>query len=222
MSKEKRSSSGPWGERLREGGKGDRSLTGSPMVPMRTIHEKEPQRNRVHPWDGVGKKGDGRGKNKVFRGTDSFEGCRLTVKVRQKRTGQAVVDVELEGAVEGEGGRERRKKGKKSDRRNRDGRKSREREREKRERNEAENSRRSKRKRKRKRRETEERVMTEQPYRLLVQAIRVGKAPSIGDEGRLQLRLFASQILSWTRNRPDPGTFTSGAASAQPVWAMNG
>ena len=30
--------------------------------------------------DGVGKKGDGRGKNKVFRGTDSFEGCRLTVK----------------------------------------------------------------------------------------------------------------------------------------------
>jgi hypothetical protein len=36
-----------------------------------------------------------------------------------------VVDVELEGAVEGEGGRERRKKGKKSDRRNGDGRKSR-------------------------------------------------------------------------------------------------
>lgn len=34
----------------------------------------------MHPWDGVGKKGDGRGKNKVFRGTDSFEGCRLTVK----------------------------------------------------------------------------------------------------------------------------------------------
>ncbi|OJI90456.1 hypothetical protein ASPTUDRAFT_72320 [Aspergillus tubingensis CBS 134.48] len=136
MTKEMRSSSGPWG------------VKGAPL-------------------DGVGKKGDGRGKNKVFRGTDSFEGCRLTVKVRQKRTGQAVVDVELEGAVEGEedGGR-REKKGKKSDRRNGDGRKSR-------------------------------LVMTEQPYRLLVQAIGAGKAPSIGDEGR-------------------------GAASAQPVWAMNG
>ena len=42
-----RSSSGPWGERLREGGKGDRSLTGSPMVPMRTIHEKEPQSTAI-------------------------------------------------------------------------------------------------------------------------------------------------------------------------------
>ncbi|RAK88181.1 hypothetical protein BO79DRAFT_238208 [Aspergillus costaricaensis CBS 115574] len=151
MTKEMRSSSGPWGVKVGEGGKGDRSLTGSPMGA---------------PLDDVGKKGDGRGKNKVFRGTDSFEGCRLTVKVRQKRTGQAVVDVELEGAVEGEedGGR-REKKGKKSDRRNGDGRKS------------------------------FGQVMTEQPYRLLVQVSKASK-PMKGSSCRLQWRLFASQILS--------------------------